>query len=369
MRATGREDPSPTSRSDFTRYLREAVGEPGPDDESVERCWEALSRALQTELVRRGLWSQPPRYVGIEGTSWLEGRKEGLATPFDELLADCFSYIFVDRAQSLAAHLATKVGIEGLVFRNIRNFLFERQRYHDPVGFRAFDLLRRGLSELTADGRLHASTRKLGNRTRISVASSDSAADAAPDLDTGELESLARVVFDSLFRSGDRSAVLSELVRHARKLQQSGVDGYRLGDLAAAVKALVRARWSAVAQSEIGENDGTDTPGRAPAATAPSSGFVVAQLVRCVEGLADDLGWDSQQLDRLYSVWRHFVATAVESGDTRIPSARAASRATGVPRDRIPELRRALGGLVRRCLGTDAAPSGASSSAAPVSEG
>ena len=37
---------------------------------------------------------------------------------------------------NLAARLETMDNVDGLVFRNIGNFLYERQKRHDPLGFR-----------------------------------------------------------------------------------------------------------------------------------------------------------------------------------------------------------------------------------------
>jgi hypothetical protein len=137
--------------SGFTRFLRNL--EPGRplDRESreLEEAWAALRRLLVSELRRRSLWSLPPAYLGIYGcASWNEPEA------VEELLAECFVFIFVERFRSLKAQLRSKSDIEGLVLRNVRNFLQETQRRHDPVGFRVFTVLRSAVRNLLAAGEL-----------------------------------------------------------------------------------------------------------------------------------------------------------------------------------------------------------------------
>lgn len=67
-----------------------------------------------------------------------ESEKEG-ASALDELAADCYIFIYVDRLRSLQAQLRVKPDIADLVHLNLRHFLLERQRQHDPLGIRLFD--------------------------------------------------------------------------------------------------------------------------------------------------------------------------------------------------------------------------------------
>ena len=75
----------------------------------------------------------------------------------DELTTDAYVFNFVHRLRSLRAQLLVKPNIEGLVLLNLKNFLYERQRRHDPLGCRLFKTLRSALRALVDDGQLEVS--------------------------------------------------------------------------------------------------------------------------------------------------------------------------------------------------------------------
>jgi hypothetical protein len=138
--------------SGFTRFLRNL--EPDQpldqdDDREFEEVWTGLRRLLVSELKRRSLWSLPPACLGIYGcTTWADPEA------VEELVADCFVFIFVERFRSLKAQLRYKPNVEGLIVRNVRNFLHETQRRHDPVGYRVFTVLRSAVRDALSAGEL-----------------------------------------------------------------------------------------------------------------------------------------------------------------------------------------------------------------------
>jgi len=77
--------------------------------------------------------------------------------PLEELLADCYAFIFVDRLRTLQVQLAIKPNIDGLIFLNIRNFLYERQKDHDPLGYHVFTVVVAAVKKCLANGVLHGS--------------------------------------------------------------------------------------------------------------------------------------------------------------------------------------------------------------------
>src|SRR5436309_14649242 len=118
----------------FTDYVRSL--EPGgePDPQRLATVRETLRGALRGELRRRGLWNAPPDYLGVYGS-------EGWEDALEELLAECYAFVFVDRLRALQAQLRVKPNVDGLVFLNVRHFLHERQKEHDPVGSQVFEVL------------------------------------------------------------------------------------------------------------------------------------------------------------------------------------------------------------------------------------
>ena len=134
----------------FTDYVRSLDAGIEPTAEDFDAVWGKLHDALRSEMIKRSVWSAPPSYLGICGwNSW--SAQEAL----EELLSDCYNFIFVRRLPGLEALLEIQENIEGLVFRNIRHFLFEKQKRHDPVGYRVFRVLRTAARQSLAAGVLH----------------------------------------------------------------------------------------------------------------------------------------------------------------------------------------------------------------------
>lgn len=102
----------------------------------------------------RGLWGSPPSFLGVYGwQSW--SAADSTDEPLSELLSECYVFIFVHRLQSLKAHLEVKPNIDGLVFLNLRNFLYDRQRQHDPLGLRVFEILQSAVRQAVRAGELY----------------------------------------------------------------------------------------------------------------------------------------------------------------------------------------------------------------------
>jgi hypothetical protein len=209
--------------SGFTRFLRNR--EPGRpldrEDREFDEVWTALRRLLVSELKRRSLWSLPPAFLGIYGcASWAD------PGAIEELVADCFVFTFAERFRSLEAQLRTKPDIDGLILRNVRNFLQETQRRHDPVGFRVFTVLRSAVRNALSAGALQVIAGSPGVQRDTVLAFR-----AVPSEEAARLEELRPHVLawnDDLLpglitaRGWDVGQVTARLERHLHRLAAGG---------------------------------------------------------------------------------------------------------------------------------------------------
>src|SRR5437660_1292495 len=110
----------------FTAFVRGQQGEETPDADLLHDAWDGLQAALGGELKRRGLWQSSPCYLGVygyerwdaEGTvgdpmshAWCRTRPAQSA--LEELVTDCWDYVFSERMRSLKLQLAEKENIDG----------------------------------------------------------------------------------------------------------------------------------------------------------------------------------------------------------------------------------------------------------------
>ncbi len=346
----------------FTGYVRalDPSGEP-PDAESFEQVWAALGRVLISELKKRGLWDSPPSYLGVYGHgSWRStGQEQLIGEALEELVAGCYSHIFIRRLGGLEAQLKVKPNIEGLIFLGVRNFLHDAQKRHDPLGFRIFDVLRRALNGALADGELVLlrGGRKLRNEN---VFGFDEGADPdglageelgatverwndilLPDLVTARGKALERVV-----------GILRNLVS---RLAGRGFSAFTFKQLIDPLKNDARARWSALRSAEEGP-------------TAIESDGDLSILVRQIQPdteVEDRDGFDklsacmAESLERRQeaartrayqsALWQYLRGFALGAAGDGMPSGRKLARHLGIPRDRLPGLFETLGEMVQAC--------------------
>ncbi|MFL6259797.1 MAG: hypothetical protein ACJ76Y_08810 [Thermoanaerobaculia bacterium] len=321
----------------FTAFVRGLQGARTPDADLFHDTWHGLRAALVQELKRRGLWQSPPAYLGACGwESWDSEAPPGSGparaqSALGELVADCYAFIFVDRVQSLKRHLEEKPDIDGLVLLNVRHFLHERQKVHDPLGFRVFELVQAAVEETVASGDLHvlAGDRKIRNDTllgfhpaaeplatpadwtRVALRWND---ELMPDLVTAQTRRLAAVV-----------RRLRELLL---ELPQAGVEAFRLKDLLDPLKRDARGRWAALL--EEGE-EGAGVGG---------SGQSFEHLARRVSASIERLEADPRTRTQLMTLWHHLWRQHGEEGQEagRPTSYRQLGQRLSIPRERLPAL-------------------------------
>ncbi len=354
----------------FTDYVRslDPTGEP-PDAESFEEVWAALGRALTGELRKRGLLGSPPSYLGVYGhDSWR--RAETGDGALEELLADCYTHIFIRRLGGLKAQLKAKPNIEGLVFLGIRNFLHDAQKKHDPLGYRIFDLLQRALRAALAGGELVllAGDRRLRNDTVLGF---DAGADPE-QLAGAELDATVKRWNDTLLpelvtaRGKARERTIAVLRSLVVKLTAAGVTAFAFRQLIEPLKNDARGRWGALLESEDGdkaiESDGEllTLVRQVQPDTGVEERDNFEKLSGCVAESLDRLDGPGRTRSYLSTLWEYLRVHAGGNGDGSapaaapgddgaLPSARKLARHLGIPRDRLPSLFATLGSHVQDC--------------------
>ncbi len=357
----------------FTEYVRSLAAGIEPGREDFDAVWTKLRDALRSEMIKRSLWSAPPSYLGICGwNSW--SAREAL----EELLSDCYCFIFVRRLPGLEALLEIQDNIEGLVFRNIRHFLFEKQKHHDPLGYRVFDVLRRAARQSIAAGELFvlAGNARVGNATVLAFSAGEDLPPARPEAPPAgspprDLSEPARVWSDELLpelmtaRGARLDAVVGRICRYLARLAAEGIERFRFKDLIDPFKQAVRRRWNAIwlsMQGEVAFEDGDEDFVQLVRLVRPDSGFeerdVFDKLLACVAETLDRLETRRKTRAYLEKLWTFLRSHAAQDepavdGETsrgdRLPSRRRIAALLDLPRYRLPELHATLGGLVEAC--------------------
>ncbi len=353
--------------SEFVRSLDSGRAEPEPP--VFEALLDTLRRALAHELKKRSLWRSPPSYLGVYGgVEWTQG------DVLEDLLLDCYEFIFVRRLRGLSKQQKVRPNIDGLIFLNIRHFLHGKQKRHDPLGFRVFEVLRAAVSSLVDAGVLHllAGDAKIHNDTVLGFAPWH---DPQTSQDA-DLRSLVATWNDQLLPDlitawsiDDVRAKLEGLIVG---LPGQGVEVFQFRDLIAPLKDDARARWNAIHLLDESDaksmSDGDEESLAFVPSVGPDLDYETRQLFRelleCVAGRLRQLKTrekTKQYLDRLWCFLSQWAAESQTSTETmadgtpdpiaaeRLPPATKLSELLGIPRDRIPGLKSTLGRVVNAC--------------------
>jgi hypothetical protein len=386
---TPRDQETPTAADGpqpFSDHVRALASSETLDDRQFAILWRALGAALRRELKRRGLWESSPAFLGVYGgESWQVGPagSPGIAAqnPLEELLAECYVYVFVDRLRSLQAQLLVKPNVEGLVTLNLRHFLHERQKRHDPIGFQIFEVVRAAVRAAVDKGELRVLSGDESVRN-------DTVLGFPHELDRpgsrgGTLASRVARWNDELlpglvtFRGRRQEEVVEQLGAHLPDLQRWGFPSFRFKDLVDPLKADVRARWAAILELEEGEAVPQHEEGSikgAVRAVGPDTGIeereLFQKLIDCVLKRLERLDTSRKTRDYLAILWQFLRAQASEgvaapasrldralaaklaeetAEDDENPSLRSLAEKLRIPRERLPGLYRTLGDLVNGC--------------------
>jgi hypothetical protein len=368
-----------------------------PDARAFARLWAALREALRAELRRRGLWGSPPSYLGVYGWQrWeevvdreAEPVAAGAGTPaggddaLEDLAAGCYAFIFVERLRSLAAQLRVKPDVEGLVLLDVRHFLHQLQKEHDPLGYRVFTIARDAVRRALARGELvvAAGDPRLRNATLLAFGGANRAdADRAAAIRLLVKRWNDELLPELVTAGGRRREEVAErLSRCLADLRRQGIASFQFQDLVDPLKRDVRSRWAALLgqagpgsgalaePSETGHGAGVpDSAGRPDLELAERAGF--AALARCMAASLVRLDTDARTRAYLTTLWNFLRSRAAGAGESDAALRRASPAAAawddggdrglsyrrleqllGIPRQRLPELHQTLGLLIAGC--------------------
>jgi hypothetical protein len=338
----------------FTEYVRRLEPGQSPSPETFEALWDALRGALRSELRRRGLAHTPPSYLGVYGhETWSE-------PALQELLADCYSFVFLDRWRSLKAQLQIKPNVDGLVFLSIRHFLHERQERHDPLGFQVFRSLHAAVTRAVAQGELVvvSGDPRVRNETALGFVTGDRRP-LPRDVDPSEVvrrwsEGLAAAFVDR--RHADAAAQVREALPELPRL---GIERFRFRDLLDPLKAAARLRCAALLEHAEGQRGVAGPVGMSAIVTLVArdgthddeESFRV--LASDVAAAIEALEMDVRRREQLGRLWRFVVAHVTDPGTDgdALPSFRKIGGHLQIPRETLPSLYATLARLVREQRG------------------
>jgi hypothetical protein len=326
----------------FTRYVQ-TMSLPGedPDRDLFDSVWRRLKALLVAELRVRGLWTRPPRYLGVlDGASWAE------PATLEELTAQCYSFVFVDRLRAIIGHVRMNRTIEALVHVSLRNFVHEKQKENDPIGFKVFRVLRAALESAAAEKQLFL----IGGSGRLS---SDSIIATNPDGDgrwpsehelRTEVLGWADVLLPDLVTTRGRGTqrLVQRLHLQLVQLGERGDVVLRFRSLIEPLKAEVRGRWRSMLELEgrpalrNGSEPCDTILDRLLSVEGAQQGF--DRLVELTTEQLQNLRVSSRTRSYCVALWRYLVGHAQDTDPGKLPSDRKLSAALGIPRGRIREL-------------------------------
>lgn len=341
----------------FTTFIRRLGSDRnGLDKQLFASVWNRLRGVLISELKARGLWNASPRYLGVvEGASWSH---QGA---LEELLAECYSFIFVRRIHALHTQLQSKDNIDGLVFRNVRNFLTNEQKKHDPLGFRVFHVVRSAVQRSIANASLFVSGDGLNIRNGT-VLQFHAESEAKPAV-SFEVATHIQAWSDELLpelvtaRGAELESVVEKLRGFLVDLRAEQIRAFRLKDVVDPLKRDVRHRWERLwshSEGETARDENEDGSTVRTRIVYQVSSFEERQefeaLFACVTDLLSCLVVPAKTRSYLAKLWAFERNRCMYPHEAKPLSHRKIGNLLGIPRHRLPKLYRTLGQLVRRCL-------------------
>lgn len=353
----------------FTNYLSSltAAGEPPGIDAYDEVCGH-LRAVLITELRRRGLWSSLPSFVGIPAASWQE---EGA---LEELVFDAYAFIFIHRLNGLTHQLEVRSNVDGLIIRNVRHFITERQRKADPLGYRVYDRLRGAVERLLELGHIHlrghspatkeSETESTGRLPRLhnnSVLAFENQLSplADPSALTAPVSMWNNRRMPELVTAEGRGVprVIEDLADDVASLQDMGIRAFRFQHLAKALKDDARGRWQALWQNQqetapVDSEPGADRVPYVVPNESPDWPRFQAVVLACVEQTVAAVHQAKRQRD-LWTVWLFLRGSRVDAEMPQaLPGYSELGRQLQLPRERASQMLTQLKDMVQHCLRT-----------------
>lgn len=335
----------------FTRYVKMLNNTNEPSHEDFQELWDAFRVTLIAQLRKYSLWCSSPSYLGVFGyPSWTQPNAgTGQTTDaLDELMVDCYSHVFLKRLQRLQAQLEVKPEIDGLVILYIRNFIHDRRKAHDPMGFRVFETLRTAIRESVSRAELviDSGDPKLRSNTVLAFPNTSNSEKTGGEkaVQHLDLEGVVRRWNNKLLPGimtavgPERQELLEQLRGHILELESMGVRTFRLQDLADPLKRDVRARWATILEQEGGET--------VPEENGPEVDDSFKKLdIRVAKDLKE-LDVPTKTRQYLVSLWGFLGTFAANDTQESLPSNRKVSAELSIPRERLPGLYETLGEVI-----------------------
>lgn len=325
------------------------TGQTGRTPATWAKARPVLRRRLIRELERRDLWHRPPSLLGFTGRGWWH--QDG---PLEELLHDCYVFVFLERLPALCAQLQRRTDLEALVQRSIRNFVHERQRAQDPVGDHVFGLLRDALRPLLEQRRLRSSrgAGRLRNSTVLDFGTVSDIRNGPAASPAHTLEPIvtpwADLVMPSLsvLRGPARGRCVEALTARIVGLQDRGIHMFALGSLVQPLAREVRRRWHAVMDRTVAHT-ANHAPSIDPHHPAhPQGPRHFAAMVQSGFEKLGTLGVARDIEDDLRTLWTRLADWAWNDGRGRL-SKRRLAKELGFSRPRLQR----LFGILQKALG------------------
>lgn len=297
----------------FSDHVAALAAKEDTDLEVLDAAWTVLRSALQS----RGIYSEGPGLLGYNGTTWDDEDAQ------QDFVHDAYCRAILSRLRGLHRNLLQSGNIEMLVKRNLRNFVGERQRRHDPAGDAIFQNLKVALLELCRTGFL----------TRIGKESADDwktddqlCFQGEPQSDVATTEQVRVALeqtgiqfegLENLLRISEASQ--APLLDAIRRLAECGCTHFSVKTLKSGLVELATAAGISLASVREQRFSDSDAEFLENVRTvSPDSGYEQSEhyenLFREVHEAIDQLPKSDQIKSRWHSVTEHFREVAMGKG-------------------------------------------------------
>jgi hypothetical protein len=231
----------------FTEHVRTF----GRDCDPVGCVLPRLNRLLRARMRRRNLLDAPPRYLGYAFPNWNDD------DAFEELVFDCYLFAVARRIRGLQRQLRARTNIDGCICRNVDNFLTERQRRRDPVGYAVFGNVEAAAGELCAANQLTVEGHANGRIQNASILHLDARQANGDPCEPGRLQSAVAEASDWRDSLESLTSTTAEgcawVVALLQRLRAAGTLHVRVVDLVHAIATRARDDWQALHATPAGE--------------------------------------------------------------------------------------------------------------------
>lgn len=329
--------------------LTEHVRTFGPASDPTGQVLPALERLLRYRMRQKNLLSAPPEFLGYPAVAnW------SVPDAFEDIVVDCYIFAIAQRITALQNQLRIKPNVDGLISRNAANFLLERQRKHDPIGYAVFGNVRGAAQDVAAAeeiGLENLDRGKLCSQSILRLGGSPSAAPATRDQIRARLD-VASGWADTVRWLTETTEEGRDWVRgFLRGFPAAGITGVVCGDLVEVVAARVRSDWRvrhAAPSSELAR-EGDDEFATTVRMVWPDEGIEARerweQLKRVIPERIAGLDRQTRVRERLAIVFDALVR-AIESGGAAPPNQADLIERTGIPRATLSDDMRVLREIV-----------------------